>query len=760
MKYFSSSKMSNALCSAFSTLAITAVAIGAYASPLFMPGVAYANNGLTVSANPNTGTLTPGQSLEIRVSDPSGTTDAVSDSCFVNNVDVNSTFHNVAPGDYRYTYTVGAGDANRAAGTIPINCTLHQSVSVTINAFDDNNTVAINTTGTTTDVTPSFSMVSISPNSGSLIAGNTATVTFTEAHNQSNLTLTGPYCKVNAVDVSSSWHSVGGGQYVATYTVGPNDGERPAGNIPIGCYMGNSAGTAFASAWSDNNTLAIDTNGDGVISNGTSTLGFTISANPSSGTLHTGDQLTVDFQDPLPSGDVVVGSGGCRVNNVDVASSYTYHGNGLYSVTYAVGAGDANRSAGQVPVDCQLQNHTGSVHLVNFTDNNTVAIDTTTSGGSNGGTASSTPLAFTVYAVPGTGTYTAGHQIEVHFQETHNDGNLVLDGACRVNDVDVASSIRNVTDGQYIVYYTIGSSDAERAAGHVPVTCSFRDQTTGATSTLSAFTDSNTVAIDTNGDGSITEPAGGTTPFVSTVSTTPSSGTITEGGTVAVSIQEGTNDATFTPTSCVVNGSDVASTFQNLSNGLYKFTYTVGHGDANQTAGHLPIYCALRNNSSQTITVSSFTDSNTVAICPLNDCSTGGNGTTTDVGTLHVDSIEQVRSTAVAGGGWNQGWAWKFHMTVPSNESALRFKFDDWTHTDGTTHLGTANDMRISSAQASNASPVVITTAGQYPGDALNLTTDLDPNTPGRQVDVLVETQVPLGTLNGSYTTNYGVRSM
>ena len=752
-----------------------------------MPAVAYANNGLIVSANPNTGTLTPGQSLEIRVNDPSGTTDAVSDSCLVNNVDVNSTFHNVAPGDYRYTYTVGASDQSRAAGTVPINCTLHQSVSVSITAFDDGNTVAIDTSGSTggtgtttgggsgtttpTATAPSLSSVGISPFSGTLIAGNTATVTFAEANHQTDLTLTGA-CLINAKDVSSSWHSIGGGSYVATYTVQSGDGERPAGHIPVRCQMGNSAGDVLASAWSDGNTLSIDTNGDGTIDNGTSTLGFTITANPSSGTLHIGDHLVVDFQDPLPSGDVVIGSNGCRVNNVDVSSSYSYQGNGLYRVTYTVGASDTNRAAGQVPVDCQLQNHTGSVHLVSFTDNNTVAVDTT-SGGSTGGTGGSTggtqALAFTAFAVPNTGSLTSGHQLEVHFQETHNDGRLVLNGACRVNDVDVSSSFNNVTDGQYVVYYTVGSSDAERAAGQVPVTCSFRDQDTGATSTVSAFTDSNAVAIDTNGDGTIAGPTGGTAPFVSTVSASPSSGTVTEGGTVAVSIQEGTNDATFTTTSCIVNGTDVSGTFQNLSNGLYKYTYTVGHGDANQTAGHLPINCSLHNGSGQTISVTAFTDSNTVAICPLNDCSTGGNTggntggsgtTTTDVGTLHVDSIEQVRSTAVAGGGYGQGWSWRFHMTVPSNESTLKFKFDDWTHSDGTTHLGTANDMRISSAQASNASPVTITEAGQYPADGLNLTTDLDPNTPGRQVDVLVEMQVPLGTLNGSYTTNYGIRSM
>src|SRR5258707_429262 len=120
----------------YSALAIAViVAIGSVAGALSLSHQAMANNGLTVSASPSSGTLIPGQSLDIIIGDPTGTTDAVSDSCLVNDIDVNDTFRNVGPGEYRYTYDYEEGDDLREPGTIPIDCTLHAGASVQVTAF-------------------------------------------------------------------------------------------------------------------------------------------------------------------------------------------------------------------------------------------------------------------------------------------------------------------------------------------------------------------------------------------------------------------------------------------------------------------------------------------------------------------------------------------------------------------------------------------------------------------------------------------------
>ncbi|HEU0080915.1 MAG TPA: hypothetical protein VFQ72_02740, partial [Candidatus Paceibacterota bacterium] len=791
--------------------------------------------------------------------------------------------------------------------------------------FTDSNTVAIDASsaggtggaggGTSSGpVAPSLAEASISPRTGTLTAGDIAEATFREANSQSDLTLTGA-CKVNAVDVSSSFQNLGGGLYKVAYTVGEGDGERPAGHIPLTCTLGNSAGDMAAHAWTDSNVLSIDTNNDGSIDNGTSTLGFTVVAEPGSGILHVGDALHVSMQDPLPSGDVVVSSNGCRVNGTDVSSSYAYHGDGLYSVDYTVGATDASRDAGTIPFDCGLQNATGSVHLTYFTDGNTVAIDVSTStpsgeeGGSTGGTGTTTPstggdtggtatstgsLVTAVGIVPASGTIAAGRTTDVYFNAANGAQDLALGGACRVNDVDVSSSFQNLSGGLYKVTYTVGANDAERAEGMVPISCAFQNGA-GATSTVSAFTDNNALAIDTNDDGAITEPTGNDVAFMSSVSAVPNTGTLDAGDSLEVYMQEGNHDAGFTVGACTVNGVDVSSTFVDQGNGLYKVTYTVGAGDADRSAGAIPVDCELHGNgaqSGQTIgTFFGFTDSNTVAInitggtgtttpptggdtggntggvttpailwasitpgsgilhqddsaqvyfqeshnmtdlsidgaCTVNGVSAsldtldsglyrlnytvgvsdadrtagaipvscflknGGGATTTidslaentlaiqvsdsnstttgDVGggvdggqdaPLAVTSIDQVSGTATAGGGYEHGWAWVFHITVPNAETSLSMKFGDWTHSDGTHAIDAAGNMRISSAQASSSSSVTISAAGDY-SEALDLSADLDPHAPGRQIEVRVEMQVPAGAVNGSYATSYGVKSL
>ena len=127
-------------------------------------------------------------------------------------------------------------------------------------------------------------------------------------------------------------------------------------------------------------------------------------------------------------------------------------------------------------------------------------------------------------------------------------------------------------------------------------------------------------------------------------------------------------------------------------------------------------------------------------------------------GVLHVDSITSAETNAngIADGTYEHGWSYTFHITAPSNEPNLAMKFADWTS--GANTLPVANNMKISSAQANNG-PVTLTVADTYSSPALVITGDLDLNVAGRQIDVVVQTKIPLDTVNGSYTTSYGVQT-
>ncbi|MDP3057336.1 MAG: Ig-like domain-containing protein [bacterium] len=111
---------------------------------------------------------------------------------------------------------------------------------------------------------------------------------------------------------------------------------------------------------------------------------------------------------------------------------------------------------------------------------------------------------------------------------------------------------------------------------------------------------------------------------------------------------------------------------------------------------------------------------------------------------------------AIANNTFEDGWAWIFYITVPTNETAFAMKFADWTSVLPNT-IPVANNVRYSSVQASNG-PFEITEANEL-GGYLNLTGDLFPGIAGRQIEILVEAKIPLLSAGGSYSTSYGIQT-
>jgi hypothetical protein len=130
-------------------------------------------------------------------------------------------------------------------------------------------------------------------------------------------------------------------------------------------------------------------------------------------------------------------------------------------------------------------------------------------------------------------------------------------------------------------------------------------------------------------------------------------------------------------------------------------------------------------------------------------------------GSLQVTSITTVQNSATADGSFANGWKYVFHITAPTNETKLSMKFADWMSLVGSSTIPVANNVRISSLQANNAgATILITAANLYSSPDLTMTGDLDLATVGRQVDVTVEVAVPAGSVNGGYTTSYGVKTI
>lgn len=134
-------------------------------------------------------------------------------------------------------------------------------------------------------------------------------------------------------------------------------------------------------------------------------------------------------------------------------------------------------------------------------------------------------------------------------------------------------------------------------------------------------------------------------------------------------------------------------------------------------------------------------------------------GATSSVGVLNVDSIVAQNATGTADGTFANGWKYIFNITAPTNEPDLAMKFADWMNTSGSSTIPVANNVRISSAQANSSSTATVTAANTYTTPFLHIIQDLNPSVIGNQIQVLVESLIPINSVNGTYTTNYGVKT-
>ncbi len=123
---------------------------------------------------------------------------------------------------------------------------------------------------------------------------------------------------------------------------------------------------------------------------------------------------------------------------------------------------------------------------------------------------------------------------------------------------------------------------------------------------------------------------------------------------------------------------------------------------------------------------------------------------------ITLDSVSVDQQSATADGTYADGWKWTFHFTVPTVETQFRMQFTDYTS--GDSAISAANNIRIyspqSAANTDEASAISVSAAKTYTSE-MTLSGDTAPGTPGRQIDVIVEMQVPPGSANGAYSGTY-----
>ena len=130
-------------------------------------------------------------------------------------------------------------------------------------------------------------------------------------------------------------------------------------------------------------------------------------------------------------------------------------------------------------------------------------------------------------------------------------------------------------------------------------------------------------------------------------------------------------------------------------------------------------------------------------------------------GTLAVTSVSPIKLTGIANNTYADGWKWVFHITLPSDENLVRMRFSDFTNG---SQVIPANNIRLYSSQSVNsnseATAIQISAADTY-SDQININSalDLDPLTDGIQIDMNVDSKIPLGIIGTGYNTSYDITS-
>lgn len=136
----------------------------------------------------------------------------------------------------------------------------------------------------------------------------------------------------------------------------------------------------------------------------------------------------------------------------------------------------------------------------------------------------------------------------------------------------------------------------------------------------------------------------------------------------------------------------------------------------------------------------------------------------TSGGQLTINSITGTKTSGIADGTFNNGWQYVIDVTAPINETNLSMKFDNWIMSGNPSNIiPAAGNIRFYSSQSSNAfnqgSAIFINSANTYTGPMF-LTGNLGGSPPGtRRIQIVVETRIPVGTAQGTYTDVFGIKT-
>lgn len=523
---------------------------------------------ISVAYSPTVGTLIIGDTLTLTIN--STETGLTRQTISVNGKTL-TNFTDNADNTYTVKYGVASGDTDiDDSATVPLSIVLKDvagNLSSTYSAAP-----AATITPAIDANRPVISSVSFSPTADTLAIGDQLAVTI----NAGETDLVAGAITINSVDVASTLVDNGDNSYALTYTVSEGDNAiADNAQIPISIVFTDAAGnsnTAYTTSPAVTSSPAIDPVRPTVSS---------VSFSPTSGVLVPGESITMT----ITASENGLTATAITVNGVDVASSFSANGGGIYTVTYTISEGDDNVSdAATIPVSVQLQDGAG---------NTSAAYTTSPGAGNTPGIDANLPSVLAAVFNPTSGTLKIADTLTVNITA----GEAGLTGSSiTVNGQSVISTLTDLGGGSYRVKYGVVAGDTDIAQNStIPISITLVDSAGNVSNTFTTSPGAtSTPAIDAN------------RPVISGVTFSPTSGSLAIGDTLTVTVTTG--ESGLTAGAITVNTVDVASTLTDNSDNTYSLTYIVSEGDnAIADNAQIPISIVLLDgagNSSTTYTTS------------------------------------------------------------------------------------------------------------------------------------------------------------
>ncbi|MFO7829581.1 MAG: hypothetical protein R6V23_13225, partial [Bacteroidales bacterium] len=533
--------------------------------------------------------------VEFTVSDSITTSGA---QCLINNKDRTASLTAISPSTFQIDYTVAEGDNDiLEADSIPLYIMVYDTASNAGTPYEESDpSPGIDATK------PTISSVTFNPGDGTTLGvGDDVILTLTAGGLEQGL-------KINAVTVNgktiSSISDKNNGTYTLTYTIDETNSDVLDGSevIPFSIILDDVNGNASVEYTHNTGSLSIDaTDCPGIDANSPSISSVSYSEVDGT-TLGIGESVILTV---TATGNET----GLTAETIEVngkaATGFNDEGDGTYTMTYTVAETDT---------DIDDATEALPINLILNDGYNLSTPYTTSTAATTPGVDGNRPTISNVAFSPPTGN-TIGINDVLTLTVTASESGLTADQLSVNGKTDGSiGAWTYISDNDYNFTYTVneGHNDISDASV-IPFSITLNDGV-NASDTYTDTTSSLSIdAADCPGIDA-------TRPTISSVSFTPSTGTLGEGDLLTVNVTAGESGLTANQLS--VNGQTGGSigVWTPVSGNKYSFTYTVveGHPDISD-ASVIPFSIVLddsNGNASATYTESTISLSIDATDCP------------------------------------------------------------------------------------------------------------------------------------------------